>query len=417
MPKENLKFNNESQKEYYNSKEKEAVTIDGGTINNFLKKDKTDPMDLIEEDAEQENIEFDKENKEKFKKHYFFIYRDNHTYEEIIKPTIQLLEKFGNKVDTQVFPVGTEQEEIDNWIKENHTSMDDTIVASDRTCGVVVKENSGIVKLEDGYYTDLTYMEYEYKREATKEVFANLLENPNSELEQFAFFCKEVFKNNPETIPKKVYYNLSELFPTILKTNRREEDSNALESIKKYLNEEEKEILQKACQLAKNNESGHDEVEIALCLIVRTLHRILEKAASTELKQENTKIDYQIVGSEGRDPAYYLDLTFLKLFAFKKGYLDGNPKLIKSQDDLDLELNIDNAENWFAGHHHPVNNGSQNKGYKNIKKVVLDDMIQTITDNFSEETSSISLSINKEMKEKIIKDIVNYSFHLKDKKE
>lgn len=373
---------------------------------------------VIKIEGEQENIEFDKENKEKFKKHYFFIYRDNHTYEEIIKPTIQLLEKFGNKVDTQVFPVGTEQEEIDNWIKENHTSMDDTIVASDRTCGVVVKENSEIVKLEDGSYTDLTFMEYKYKREAAKEVFANLLENPNSELEQFAFFCKEVFKNNPEAIPKKVYYNLSELFPTILKTNRREEDSNALESIKKYLTEEEKEIIQKASQLARNNKSGHDyEAETALCLIVRTFHRILEKAASAELKQENTKIDYQIVGSEGSDPDYILDQFFLKAVAFKKGYLDGNPKIIKSEDDLDLELNIDNAENWFAGHHHPVNNSSERKGYKNIKKVVLDDMIQTITDNFSEETSSISLSINKEMKEKIIEDIVNYSFGLKDKKE
>ena len=61
---ENLKFNNESQKEYFNSKKKEAVKLDGGIIKHFLSKNKTEPMDLVQDDANKENEEIRNKNYE-----------------------------------------------------------------------------------------------------------------------------------------------------------------------------------------------------------------------------------------------------------------------------------------------------------------------------------------------------------------
>lgn len=366
-------------------------------------------------------------SRETLEEHFFLMYRDNTTYQQIMPTIIRILEKSRNNVDTKVFPVGTEQDEIEKWIKENYENMDNAKIYSDWTCRRKIISNIAR-KFDKNHLGQLTSIERKYKEETNKLAFTHTLKNPTVELAQFELLCDTVFKNNPDTIPQKVYYNLPELLPTILQTNA--DDSNALDVIKSYVNDEEKEIIQRIYEVAKKPKDAQylcvkpREIEITLCLIIRTLHRILEKAASNA-KKEDVKIDYEIIhgtpclGRSG-ELLYDVNETITEFILIKNWYLDGNPKINvgdwgkqKSWDTYYttvLDKDIDNPNNWFIGHHHPVNH--LDNTFDKIKRIKLDDIINAATETFPNETSSLFI-LTETQKNGIIKSIVEEVFEWK----
>ena len=83
------------------------------------------------------------------------VYRDNELFKKIVPLMAQQLVGLGIKADSQVFQVGTSEEEILNWAKENTNKILLNEVLTDETCSKVVcnEYNGGVkpLKKRSGY--------------------------------------------------------------------------------------------------------------------------------------------------------------------------------------------------------------------------------------------------------------------------
>ena len=73
------------------------------------------------------------EQKEKEQLPILFVYRDNDSFREEMPEIISNLQSWGRKVETQVFPQGTKEEEIKKWVESNSDNLSGKELATDYT--------------------------------------------------------------------------------------------------------------------------------------------------------------------------------------------------------------------------------------------------------------------------------------------
>ena len=89
----------------------------------------------------EEAIDFEKEKIEDMKKNapLFFIYRDNTLFKNHIRTILKKFAEMGRQVDTQIFPEGTQNKDIEKWYKENKGLLSQKAIVLDQTANIPSK--------------------------------------------------------------------------------------------------------------------------------------------------------------------------------------------------------------------------------------------------------------------------------------
>ncbi len=90
---------------------------------------------------DKEASDFENEKEEEMKKFapLFFIYRDNTLFKKHVPIIQKKLVEMGRQVDMQIFPQGTQEENIERWYKENKQLLSKKAIISDRTANIPYK--------------------------------------------------------------------------------------------------------------------------------------------------------------------------------------------------------------------------------------------------------------------------------------
>lgn len=164
-------------------------------------------------------VDFEKEKTKEMKKHatLFFIYRNNTLFEKQYPIIEKYLTKMGRQVDTQIFPQGTSEKEIQEWYKKNEELLSKKAIVSDQTARIPyeiekrvmydlgAREVGGLDKLIDIVMRKIVFGESKDKTD---------------DIESDKKFMITIVKNilmNPNRHPKKVLIFLSRMGDHLIK--------------------------------------------------------------------------------------------------------------------------------------------------------------------------------------------------------
>ncbi len=153
--------------------------------------------------------DFEKEKVEEMKRHapLSFIYRDNALFKKHIPIILKNLAEMGRPADVQIFPEGTQKEDIKKWYKENKELLSKKAIVSDVTAGIPY-EMQGEVKYELGA-RKIEDLDGIIEKVLEKILFGEVgLESDEyGNIETSKRFMTAIIKNilkNPDQFPKKV---------------------------------------------------------------------------------------------------------------------------------------------------------------------------------------------------------------------
>lgn len=241
-----------------------------------------------------EAIDFEKEKEEDMKRHapLAFIYRDNTLFKKHVPIILKNLAEMGRHVDIQIFPEGTQREDIKKWYEENKELLSKKAIVSDRTADIPSEMNAEVkYKLGARKVEDLDRL----ISKVLKKILLGEVEESDGNIETSKRFITTIIKNilkNHDQHPEKVLLlssnmgsHLSEFDREKLKEGEKENKDFAwTEEAREYVTVKVKEWLVE-CGLES------EKIEVIQDKISGQLNRIPGCYFSGEQKKFLEKLD------------------------------------------------------------------------------------------------------------------------------